>query len=232
MADDCAAVLDASGVHHAHVFGISLGGMVAQELALRHPGRVDRLVLGATTMGGPQREPTPTAAVLTILRALRMPVDDQIRITAPWVLDAQAIARRPAIVDEWIAIAKSEPRYRRSIVGQLLAAAGHDTSQRLHRITAPTLVLTGDRDRLIPMGNSRQLASTIPGAKLELIAGAGHDFPAEQPEETARLLTAFLSPRAGAEAERSAERASDRSAPDRSSPDRRAATYGTDASGA
>jgi 3-oxoadipate enol-lactonase len=194
MADDVAAVLHQSGVHRAHVFGISLGGMIAQQLALRHPGRVDRLVLGATTMGGRGAVPAPREAILGLLRAGRGTAADQIRLSTPWVLDAEAVARRPAVVDEWIAIAEREPRSRLAILGQLLAAAVHDTSEHLHRVRRPTLVVTGDRDRLIPMGNSDRIARAIPGSALHVLPGAGHDFPTEQPDEVARLLGEFTLP--------------------------------------
>jgi pimeloyl-ACP methyl ester carboxylesterase len=174
------------------VFGISLGGMVAQELALRHQGRVDRLILGATTMGGPSRSPAPREAILTFLQAGRMTVAEQIRATTPWVLDPDALARRPAIVDEWIAIAEREPRNKASLFGQLLAAATHDTSAHLHRVRHETLVITGDRDRLIPMANSEVIARTLPRARLRVLPGAGHDFPTERPDEVARILGDFL----------------------------------------
>jgi pimeloyl-ACP methyl ester carboxylesterase len=192
MADDCASVLDQSGVHRAHVFGLSLGGMVSQQLALRHPGRVASLVLGATTMGGRRSERPPRAAIGSFVLAIRASVAEQIRITTPWVLDAAFLARRPEVVDEWIAIAESEPRRRLSLLGQLLAAAFHDTSEHIHRIRARTLVITGDRDRLVPMSNSLRLAERIPGARLHIVPGAGHDFPTEQPEEVARVLTEFV----------------------------------------
>ncbi|MDQ3032440.1 MAG: alpha/beta hydrolase [Myxococcota bacterium] len=192
MADDVAAVLHQSGVHRAHVFGISLGGMIAQHVALRHPGRVDRLVLGATTMGGRGAERAPHAAILGLLSAGRGTVADQIRVSMPWVLDAEAVARRPAVVDEWIAIAEAEPRNRLSVLGQLLAAAVHDTSDHLHRVRTPTLVVTGNRDRLIPMANSRRIASAIPGSTLQLLEGAGHDFPTERPDDVAHMLSEFL----------------------------------------
>lgn len=192
MADDAAAVLDRSGVHRAHVFGISLGGMIAQQLALRHPGRVSSLVLGATTMGGKSAARPPRTAIFALLRAASGSVAEAIRLSTPWVLDAAFVERHPEIVDEWIAIAEGEPRHPFALLGQLLASLFHDTSEHIHRIRAPTLVVTGDRDRLIPMENSRQLATRIPGARLSILPGAGHDFPTERPGEVARLLTEFI----------------------------------------
>jgi pimeloyl-ACP methyl ester carboxylesterase len=195
MAEDCAAVLEDAGVERATVFGISLGGMVVQHLALRHPHRVERLVLGATRMGGKDAEPSPYPAIAVLLKAAWLSVADQIRTTTPWVLDEEHLKKRPQVIDEWISIAESEPRNRLAILGQLLAAARHDTSAHLHRVAAPTLVVTGDRDRLIPMGNSTRIAKAIAGSKLHVLPGAGHDFPTERPEEVAELISEFVNRR-------------------------------------
>lgn len=188
MADDVALVLRASGIERADVFGISLGGMIAQELALRHPHRVERLVLACTTPGGRKARSTPRLAALALARAAAMPIEQGIRTTARWVLSDEALARRPDIVDVWVAIARSEPRSRRGFIGQLLAAARHDAWERLPFVEHETLVVTGDADRLIPMENSLLIADRIPRASLRTLRGAGHDFPTERPEETARLI--------------------------------------------
>lgn len=188
MADDVALVLRASGVERADVFGISLGGMIAQELALRHPHRVARLVLACTTPGGRKARPTPRRAALALARAAVMPFEAGVRATARLVLSDEALARRPELVDVWVAIAASEPRSRAGFIGQLLAAARHDTWERLRFIEHETLMVTGDADRLIPMENSALLAERIPRASLRTMRGAGHDFPTERPDETARLI--------------------------------------------
>jgi 3-oxoadipate enol-lactonase len=192
LADDLAAILDAAGVGRAHVFGISLGGMIVQELAIRHPARVERLILGCTTPGGPHSVRFPGSTVLALLRAAITPVDRGTRSIAPWILSEETLRLRPEIIEEWIAIARSEPRRRRGFIGQLLAAGRHDAWSRLPSITAPTLVVTGDADRLIHPGNSRLLAERIPGARLHTIVSAGHDFPTDRPDETARVITEFL----------------------------------------
>ncbi len=192
MADDVAAVLVASGVQRADVFGISLGGMIAEQLALRHPHRVRRLVLACTTPGGRGAHPTPRLAALALARGATMAKEDGIRFTAPFVLSKEALAARPEIVDIWVAIAASEPRSRLGIAGQLLAAGRHDAWDLLPFIAHETLVLTGDADRLIPPENSRVLAERIPNATLRTLRGAGHDFPTERPDETAALVLEFL----------------------------------------
>ncbi len=192
MADDHVAILDAAGAARAHAFGMSLGGMIAQQLAIRHPTRVDRLILGCTTPGGPHSVRASRRDLLALMRASIGSVERTMRRMAPRILSAEALRRRPEIVDEWIAIASSEPRRRRGYVGQLLAGGSHDAWSQLPSIAAPTLVMTGDADRLIPQENSRLLVDRIPGARLHVIPGAGHDFVAERPDETAELITGFL----------------------------------------
>lgn len=192
MADDAARVLDAAGLERAHVFGVSLGGMIAQELALRHPARVERLVLGCTTAGRRAGHPVSLRAALTLLGALRFDAERAVAHTAPLVASPAFLARRPDIIETWQRLARERPPTRAGVLGQLLAAGAHDTVARLGRVRAPTLVLTGDADRLISPENSRYLARAIPGARLELLPGAGHDFTTERPAESTALLEGFL----------------------------------------
>lgn len=198
MADDAAAVLAQSGVQRADVFGISLGGMIAQQLALRHPQQVGRLVLACTTPGGRRAERLSVAAALGLARASGLEPREGQRQTAGWVLSPDYLHRNPQIVDIWAAIASSEPRSRRGLIGQVWAAARHDTWDELHQVRSETLVLTGDADRLMPPRNSTRLAERIPGATLETVRGAGHDFPTERPVETASRVLAFCRPASAA----------------------------------
>lgn len=192
MGDDVAAVMDDAGIGRAHVFGISLGGMVALRFVLRHATRVDRLVLGATTAGGKDRVPVPPRVIRSFLATARMTPAEAIRATAPHTLSAAFLAQRPDIVDRWIELASAEPRHRLALVGQLLAAARHDAGAELAGIRTPTLVITGDADTLIDPENSRRLARGIPASRFEILPGAGHDFPTEQPAETAAAILRFL----------------------------------------
>ena len=193
MADDVAAVLRESGAQRADVFGISLGGMIAQELALRHPHRVERLILACTTPGGSSAVRIAPLAALALVRAASMgSYAEGLRFSAPWVLSERALRERPEIVDIWIAIAEREPRSRAGVLGQLWAAARHDACELLSAIAHRTLVVTGDADRLIDPKNSAILAARIPDATLRTLRGAGHDFPTERPDETADLVLEFL----------------------------------------
>ncbi len=196
MAEDCAAVLREVG--SCHVFGISLGGMVVQHLALRHPSLVRTLTLGATTFGGRERKPVPAWVVASFLRTATMSTEAMMRSTAPITLDPEFVRTRPDVVDAWVAIALREPRNGLSLVGQLLAAARHDASGDVASLKMPVMIVVGDRDRLIPPENSRQLHQRIPGSELVTLAGCAHDFPTEAPEKVAAILSAFIAKHPGA----------------------------------
>jgi len=195
MADDAAALLDALDVARADVLGVSMGGMIAQELALRHPQRVGRLVLAATHPGRRARVP-PTAAMWRAWgRGLRRPwrVDEnllQLLFSADGgAIDKQALA-------EFRRTAARSPMAPWPSVKQYLAILGHDTYDRLPQIAAPTLVVTGDDDLMVPPGNSAVLAKRIPGAQLVTFPGAGHALLRTRAAELDALLRDFLLPRA------------------------------------
>lgn len=192
MADDVQAVLDHARIEKAHVFGMSLGGMIAMRFALRHPERVDRLVLGCTTMGGRASKRVPLTSLAKLLAAGTMRFADALEFTAPIVVSPEFLQDRDDIVPAWRAIATSEPVTLAASALQLLAAAEHDMHREVHQIQARTLVITGDADRLIPAENSHRLAKAIPNAELVILPGAGHDFTTEQPEQSARELERFL----------------------------------------
>ena len=190
LADDAAAVLDAAGARDAHVFGISMGGMIAQELALRHPDRVRSLALGCTfACWRSARAPSLRTKIDLLLLNLGSATAARL---GRLLVSPQWHSQNPTSALEWIR--RAEPTRFRSALAQLLAVGRHNTTSRLAQIRAPTLVLTGDMDRLIPPQNSEVLARAIPGARLLMLQGAGHAFPLEREEETIRELTAhFLS---------------------------------------
>lgn len=191
MADDAAALLDALGVESAHVFGMSLGGMIAQELALRHPSRVQRLILGATTAGGPSAVRIPWAQRLTLARSAALPPREAMQTTASLTLAAPYLREHPEVVDRWLGLMEIDRPQRRGFLGQAAAALRHDAWERLPHLKAPTLVVTGDADQLIPPENSRLLAERIPQARLKILPGAGHDLTTEQPDAMAWLVRDF-----------------------------------------
>ncbi len=190
MADDAAAVLDGAGADRAFVFGISMGGMAALELALRHPERVRALVLGATFASWlKSRKPSvPVVGDLVVGGALS-------RAGAHGLLGHALVSMEHLRADfegfsSWISSAeRASPRV---LLQQMTAITFHGAADRLSKLTMPTLVLTGDRDRLVPAENSRRLAEAIPGARLVVLPGAGHCFPLERFDETYRELTRFF----------------------------------------
>jgi 3-oxoadipate enol-lactonase len=185
LADDARAVLDALGVGTAFVFGISMGGMIAQELVLRHPTRVRPLVLGAT-FGSHFRSHKPRLGVARDLLLSSVSVPAPRRMARILVAD-EFFALHPDRFTAWLT---NLGRPNRSAARrQILAIALHETERRLGQIRAATLVVTGDRDRLVPPRNSQRLARMIPGARFAELSGAGHLFPLERADETVRLLT-------------------------------------------
>jgi pimeloyl-ACP methyl ester carboxylesterase len=188
MAADAAALLDHLEIERADVFGMSMGGMIAQELALAAPGRVHRLVLGCTHAGIAHAAPAPKEAG----RAFALQTDDwgsRMRALAPF---AFAGGVDPALLEAFIAKKTAEPQDPAGYRAQIQAVLAHDTADRLGRITARTLVITGDDDRIIPGESSVLLAERIPDATLRVVAGSGHLFFLERPGETLALLGAFL----------------------------------------
>lgn len=188
LAADAVGLLDALDIERTDVFGMSLGGMIAQELALGWPERVDRLVLGCTHCGGPHAARPDRAAG----EAFALDTDDwaeRMRLLAPFAFSARVDA---AQLEAFVAKKSGDVQSREGYRGQIAAVLAHDTYDRLPGIECPTLILTGDDDRVIPGESSEALAQRIGGARLEVIAGGGHLFFLEHPGETLRLLREFL----------------------------------------
>jgi pimeloyl-ACP methyl ester carboxylesterase len=181
MADDAAAVLSAAGVERAHVYGISLGGMVAQELALRHPERVDALVLGATTPGSFLAAPPDAAVLAAFLRHRSLRPDEAVWGSVPHLYARETQVHRPERIAEDVARRLEEPVAHRTYTAQVAAGMRHDALSRLGAISAPTLVVHGQQDRVVPPANARTLAAGIPDAELHLWPGAGHLYMTDEP---------------------------------------------------
>jgi 3-oxoadipate enol-lactonase len=191
MADDAVSVLDAAGVEQAHVYGFSLGGMVAQQLALRHPGRLRSLVLGATHAGGP-RAVRPSAEVIAFFRRrASMTARDAARASVPFNYGPRCRREHSDRIAEDIRNRLTHPFPEQAYRAQIVAATLHNTYRRLRRIEAPTLIVHGREDRIIPVANAEILAERIPRARLRTLEEAGHLYSTEQPqveEEIARFL--------------------------------------------
>jgi 3-oxoadipate enol-lactonase len=188
LADDAAGLLDALGLDSVHVMGISMGGMVAQELALRHPGRIRTLTLGCTYCGGPEGS-LAAQSVIERLTAGMTSGDRELAIRTGYEVNVSAaFAAQEANYEAFHAMATTLPVPVAVIMLQMQAIAAHDTSARLGELTVPTLVIHGDEDQMLPVANGRLIASLIPGARLEELPGVGHMFWWEQPARSAELL--------------------------------------------
>jgi 3-oxoadipate enol-lactonase len=188
MAEDAAGLLDQLGIESTHVVGISMGGMIAQELALAGPERLRSLTLGCTYCGGPGSVLMPQENVEKLAAGM-MSGDRDKAIRAAWEVNLspgfRADEGRYAAFHE---MATSVPAARRTIELQAQAIFGHDTSARLGEISAPTLIVHGTEDGVLPYPNGRQIASLMPAARLETLEGVGHMFWWEQPARSAELV--------------------------------------------
>jgi 3-oxoadipate enol-lactonase len=189
MAGDAAAVLDAADLPRAHVVGTSLGGMIAQELALLHPERVDRLVLACTTPGGERAAPMPLQTVELLQEGASLPPDVALR---RFVANALAPDAPDALVDEIVAARLANPFDAAGWAAQGAAGAAFDAYDRLGAIESPTLVVHGTADAVVDPRNSELLAALIPDARLEWVDGGGHLFFWEQPGRFVEIVRGFL----------------------------------------
>lgn len=190
MASDARAVLDAANVEAAHVIGASMGGMIAQELALRNPDRVRSLMLGSTTSRAlfgrwPRFEYGPRQ-----WRGLSREERER-SLRRLLYADTTPIER---IEEDWRVRCGCAWCYK-GFLNQFAGILMWSAYRRLPRIQAPTLVVHGDQDRLVPLDNGRVLASRIPGARFELIRDAGHIMITDQPERCVHAIRTFLEER-------------------------------------
>ncbi len=189
MAKDALAVLDAAGVRRAHVLGISLGGMIAQELALAAPERVRSLVLGCTTCGGPELERAAPEVLAALMARGTMGADEGIEVMVPYIYHPSTPRSR---IDEDLAVRRRTFPDPAGYFAQIQGVATFGTHDRIGSLTMPVLVIHGEDDRLVPVGNGRTLARKIPGAMLVTVPNASHVFPTDQPEGSLDAILSFL----------------------------------------
>ena len=188
LAADARAVLDAVGLERANVVGASLGGMVAQQLALAYPERVEKLVLLCTTPGGADAYPMPEVTVRLFSEAASLPPEQALRGFVE-----NSLSVRGELVDVLYERRLANPPHPQGWQAQAAAGMGWDSDGRLGEIAAPTLILHGTGDNVIDYRNSELLAQRIPGARLRLFDGAGHLLFWEQPDELVAEIREFLS---------------------------------------
>jgi 3-oxoadipate enol-lactonase len=188
LAADAIALLDHLGIERADVFGMSLGGMIAQEMAIGRPDRVDRLVLGCTHCGVERSPRIPRETG----RAFAMETDDwaeRMRALAPF---AFARGADPEFVERFVEKKARDVQDPEGYRAQIAAVLSHDTWERLPQIDRRTLILTGDDDQVIPAASADILHERTRDSHLHVVAGAGHLFFLEQPDETLRVLENFV----------------------------------------
>ncbi len=188
MASDAAAVLDAAGVSSAHVFGISMGGMIAQEFALQYPARTRSLILGCTAAGGPSAV-RAESKVTDVLFARDMTPEQAREAILPYIYDAATPREK---IDEDTRVRERWLPTPAGYMAQLQAILAWEGYSRIAQITAPTLVIHGKSDALVPPGNGELIAGRIPGATLILLEHASHLFLTDQTEQAHQAILEFL----------------------------------------
>jgi pimeloyl-ACP methyl ester carboxylesterase len=195
MAADVAAVLDHAGVAAAHIFGISMGGMIAQEFALAYPRRVKGLVLGCTNCGATHSIPARPEDLAKLLPEPGISPEVQARraLSAACGRAFLASARGQAIIDQAIVEMSNYPLTpMQTFMRQGAAIQSFDSFARLGEIKAPTLIIHGTDDSIIPFPNAEVLRGAIAGSKLHTLKETGHMFFWEQPDESARAAGDLL----------------------------------------
>jgi 3-oxoadipate enol-lactonase len=188
MAEDAVGLMDELGLANAHVVGISMGGMIAQELALAQSDRLRSLTLGCTYCGGPGSRLMPQENV-EILAAGMMSGDRDKAIRASYEVNlSPAFRADESHYAAFHEMATSVPAAKRTIELQAQAIFGHDTSGRLGEISTPTLIVHGTEDGVLPYPNGEMIASLMPAARLETLENVGHMFWWEQPERSGQLI--------------------------------------------
>ena len=188
MASDAAAVLDAAGVARAHVFGVSMGGMIAQEFALQYPARTHSLILGCTSPGG-LLAVRAESRVADILVARGMTLEQAREAILPYIYDAATPREK---IDEDTSVRQRWLPSLEGYMAQLLGILAWESYSRIAQITAPTLVIHGKSDALVPPGNGELIAARIPGAKLVLLEHASHLLLLTRPKRRTRKSSNFF----------------------------------------
>lgn len=188
LAGDVAGVLAALELDSTHILGVSMGGMVAQELALERPQLVRTLILGCTFFGGERAVRTDPEVIESISEAVMSGDRERAVVNGYRVSLSEAHRADPANYEPFKAATLDRPVSVSVLLMQLEAIEAFDAADRLASLDVPTLVIHGSEDRMIDARNGEMLAEAIPGARLEILDGVGHLFFWEEPERSAALV--------------------------------------------
>lgn len=191
MVKDAAGLLNSIGMRRAHIYGESLGGMIAQNFALCHPEATASLILACTHCGG-KHLVKPDQAVMAAFFDMQGTPEERYRRLLPLIFSQGFISNKQDVVQHFVSLRLRHPAPSHAFMRQAEAAMMHDTYDRLPEIKVPTLVIAGMEDKLFSAENSRILSSRIPGAELVILDGVGHFMSVEAPEAVNKAIHDFL----------------------------------------
>ncbi|HEY3541410.1 MAG TPA: alpha/beta hydrolase [Gaiellaceae bacterium] len=192
MAEDVLGVLDDAGIERTNLLGVSLGGYIAQEIALTAPDRVERLVLVSTAPGGPKAHPMPASTVEVFATYPTMEREAGLRMFVENSLGARGVRELPELVEEILRYRLERAPTVDAWLAQAAAGATFDSYDRVGEISAPTLVVHGDADVVVDPRNGALLGELIDGARVEVVPDRGHLLVWEDSQRVAELVTEFL----------------------------------------
>lgn len=194
MASEAVQLLDTLDIPAAHIVGASMGGMIAQEVAIQYPDKALSLTLLATQCGGTHAfgAAPENAAALEELATLDMSPQERARGWVPYTLSQDFRLSRPDLVEEYVRMSALHPPTTVGLRAQWAALMGYDSWERLPLVTAPALILQGGADVLVPPENADVLGVRIPNSRVVIISGAGHSLAFEAAETVNDLLLRFF----------------------------------------
>jgi pimeloyl-ACP methyl ester carboxylesterase len=192
FAEDTADLMTFLGIPKAHILGVSMGGYIAQELAINHPDKVNGLILGCTSCGGRRAMIMPEKRIEKFTANKGLTPEQILRKDMDLYFSERFIRDRPETIEEFVNISLRYYQPADAFFRQFNACLTHDTVDRVSRVTAPALILTGDDDVLVPSENSLILKELMPEAEVELFAGCRHCFFMEESEKFNRSVISFL----------------------------------------
>ena len=192
MAEDTAALMESAGIKSAHVLGYSMGGMVAQEMALNHPEKVRGLILVATDCGITKRIKARPEVSRLFSQMVSLGTTEAKLAAAACLYAQNTFESKTDVIERYNEVSMRFPASQDIMARQWAAVTQHDACSRMQKISSPTLTLTGSEDILIPPENAKIMADMIPGARMKAIDDGGHLFLIEQPQQFNQAVRDFL----------------------------------------